>query len=266
MTLTKDYHETAPDRIRCERGYRQSLLAWAVARLIAGEVKVARIGMRDYVVGAVGFERLSVLAGESPQHLEQVFGADEGLSAGDLFEVIVLLAQHEDLHFELGGYLERFGEPGRWDHFARLGRKVRSRWWRLRDFRERRRLRSNNVLTVDYHEGVQDRIRRERKSRKYVLKGCVEHLILGEVEIARFRLRDYVIGAVGFERFGAMAGESPQRLEQVFATEGALRTGELFEMIVLLAQHEGVDRELSDYLDDFTDVGKHSTQADHGAG
>ncbi len=265
MTLTSDYHETAQDQIRREPGHRQLLLAGAVARLIAGEIGVAKITMRDYVVATVGFESLGVMTGESPQHLEQVFAADEGLRAGDLFEKIVLLAHHEDMHLELGGYLERFGsEPSRWDHFARLGRKVRARWWYLMDFKERKCRRRDNVCTVDYHEGVQDRIRRDRKIRKYVLKGCVEHLILGEVEIARFRLHTYIIGAVGFERLGAMTGESPQHLEQVFNTEGGLTTGYLFEKVVLLAQHQGVDHVLSDYLDKFTDVGKHSAYVDHG--
>ncbi|MCY4068976.1 MAG: hypothetical protein OXE79_07725 [Acidimicrobiaceae bacterium] len=255
MTLTKDYREAVQGRVRCEPGHRQVLLAGSVARLIAGEAGVARIEMSDHIMATVGFERLGALTGESPQRLEQMFAGDEGLRAGELFEMIVLLAQHEGLHLGLAGYLESFGgEPGQWDHFARLRRKIRARWWRFRDSKERRRRRRNNVLTGDYHEIIQKRIRRDRKIRKHILNGCVEHLILGEVEIARGSLRDYVIGAVGFERLGALAGESPQRLEQQFETEGGLRTGELFEKLVLLAQHEGVAHVLSDYLDDFTEI------------
>ncbi len=256
MALTRGYHETVQDQISCEPGHRQLLLAGAVARLIAGEVGAAKITMCDYVIATVGFESLGAMTGESPQHLEQMFGAEGGLQAGDLFEMIVLLAQHEGLHLGLGAYLEGFGgEPSRWDHFARLGRKVRSRWWYLSDFKERKRRRRDNVLTVDYDEISQNLIRRNRKIRKHILNSCVEHLILGEVTIARFSLRDYIISTVGFERLGALTGESSQHLEQAFNTEGGLTTGYLFEMIVLLAQHQGVDHELSDYLDGFAEVG-----------
>ncbi len=252
MTLTRDYHEIAPERIRCETARRQVLLAGVVARLITGEVGVARVKMRDYVSGTVGFERLSAVTGESTQHLEQMFSPEGDLSTGDLFEKVVLLAQHEGLHLGLAGYLDRFGEPGRWDHFAKLGRKVRAKWWYLLDFKQRRQRRRDHVLTVEYHECAQEHIRRDRKYRKYVLKGCVELLILGEVEITRFRLRDYIIGAVGFESLGAMTGESPQHLEQVFNTKGGLTTGYLFEKVVLLAHHQGVAHELSNYLDEFS--------------
>ena len=111
------------------------------------------------------------------------------------------------------------------------------------------------VLTTDYSETVQDRIRRDPGIRKYVLMGCAEHLILGEVVVARSRLRDYVIGAVGFERLGAMTGEPPQRLEQRFGPEGEPRAGDLFEAIVLLARHEGVHLEMGAYLERFVVAG-----------
>jgi len=81
------------------------------------------------------------------------------------------------------------------------------------------------ALTTDRSETVQDRIRRDPGIRKYVLIGCVEHLILGEVEVARSRLRGYVTGVVGFEGLGAMIGESPQRLEQRLGAEGELQAG-----------------------------------------
>ncbi|MYK74865.1 MAG: hypothetical protein F4017_09795 [Acidimicrobiaceae bacterium] len=78
---------------------------------------------------------------------------------------------------------------------------------------------------------------------------------MGEDVAARIRLRDYVIGAVGFERLGAMTGESLQRLEQRFGAEGELRAGNLFETIVLLAQHEGVHLEMGAYLEKFVEAG-----------
>ncbi len=253
MTLTREYQEAVKERIGCEPAHRQVLLAGVVARLIAGEVGVACVRMRDYVIGTVGFERLSAVTGESTQHLEQMFSTEGDLSAGELFEKVVLLAQHEDLHLGLAGYLDRFGEPGRWDHFAKLGRKVRVKWCYLLDFRERRQRRRDHVLTGDVDEIFQEMIRRDRKIRKHFLLGCVESLILGEVEIAKYCLLDYIIGVVGFDGLGAMTGESPQHLEQVFNTKGGLTTGYLFEKVVLLAHHQGVAHELSNYLDEFSD-------------
>ena len=110
------------------------------------------------------------------------------------------------------------------------------------------------ALTADQSETVQDRIRRDPAIRRFVLMGCVEHLILGEAVVARSRLRDYVIGAVGFERLGAMTGEPPQRLEQMFGSEGEPRVGDLFEILVLLAHHEGVHLEMGAYLEKFVEA------------
>ena len=252
MTLTRGHRETVQDRIRRDPQYRQLLLAGAVARLLEGEIGVARIRMRDYVVAIVGLERPGAMTDASPRHLERTFGAEGAPRAGDLFETIVLLAQQEGVHLELGAYLERFGEEtSPWRHVRRLFRSVGA--WR-RDFRQRKHRRREGVLTLDYHEGVQERIRRDRKSRKHVLIGCVEHLILGEIGLARIRMRDYIIGAVGFERLGAMTGESPQCLEHLFGDEGGPRAGDLFETIVLLAQHEGVHLELGAYMEKFAGV------------
>ena len=271
MTLTRNYHEAVKERIGCELAHRQVLLAGVVARLIAGEVGVARVKMRDYVIGTVGFERLGEITGDLPQRLEQMFSAEGDLSTGDLFEKVVLLAQHEDLHLGLAGYLDRFGEPGRWDHFAKLGRKVRAKWWYLLDFKQRRQRRRDHVLTGDVDEIFQEMIRRNRKIRKHFLISSVESLILGEVEIARRKLHTYIIGAVGFESLGAMTGESPQHLEQAFNTKGGLTTGYLFDKVVLLAHHQGVEQKLSNYLDAFSDhIDEHGEApihwfyADHG--
>jgi len=92
-------------------------------------------------------------------------------------------------------------------------------------------------------------------SSAQLLAGAVARLIAGEVGAAKFTMCDYAIATVGFESLGALTGESPQHLEQVFDTEGGLTTGYLFEMVVLLAQHQDVDHELSNYLDGFAEVG-----------
>ena len=253
MALTTDHSETLQDRIRRDPAIRKHVLMGCVEHLILGEDTAAGSRLRDYVVGAVGFERLGAMTGESPQRLEQRFGAEGELRAGDLFETIVLLAHHEGAHLEMGAYIEEFGEESsRMRHVMRLFRKA-SAWWR--EYRGRWRRRRDMVLTADHRETAQDRIRRDPAIRKHVLMGCVEHLILGEDTAAGSRLRDYVVGAVGFERLGAMTGESLQRLEQRFGAEGELRAGNLFETIVLLAQHEGVHLEMGAYLEKFVEAG-----------
>ena len=97
MALTSDYHETVQDRIRCDPEFREYLLNGGVERLLAGEIAVARIILRDYIIATVGFDRLGAVMGESPESLERMLGPEGDLSAGDLLEVIACTLRHQRL-------------------------------------------------------------------------------------------------------------------------------------------------------------------------
>lgn len=101
------------------------------------------------------------------------------------------------------------------------------------------------VLTHDHHETVQARARRDPEFREALLKEAAQCLLAGEVGVVRILLRDCIIATVGFEQLGAMAGESPENLAQMFGPAGTPLADDLYEVIALLAQHEGVRLEMS---------------------
>jgi DNA-binding phage protein len=95
-------------------------------------------------------------------------------------------------------------------------------------------------FTHDFHETVQDRLRRDPEFRECVLAGGVESLLTGEIEVARITLRDYVLATVGFEKLGIMTGRSAESVYRMFDPEGDPRAGDLFEVIPSLLRHEGL--------------------------
>ena len=97
MALTSDYHEIVQDRIRSDPEFRELMLSGTVECLLAGEIAVARIKLRDYVIATVGFDRLGALMGRSSESLERMLGSEGAPSAGDLMEVIACTLRAEGL-------------------------------------------------------------------------------------------------------------------------------------------------------------------------
>ena len=106
MALTSDYHEIVQARVRRDPEFREARLKEAVQCLLAGEVGVVRILLRDQVIATVGFEQLGVMTGRSSETLTQMFGPDGDPLASDLFEVIALLAQHDGVRLEMSALRE----------------------------------------------------------------------------------------------------------------------------------------------------------------
>ena len=101
------------------------------------------------------------------------------------------------------------------------------------------------VLTHDHRETVQAHVHRDPEFREARLREAFQCLLDGEAGVVRILLRDCIVATVGFEQLGAMTGESPENLAQMFGPEGAPRSGDLFEVVTVLAQHEGVHLAIS---------------------
>ena len=97
MALTSDYYEIVQARIRRDPEFRECLLNGTVESLLAGEIAVARIKLRDYVIATVGFEQLGAVTGRSSESLERMLGSEGAPSAGDLLEVIACTLRYEGL-------------------------------------------------------------------------------------------------------------------------------------------------------------------------
>ena len=97
MGLTHDFRETVQDRLRRDPEFRECVLAGGVESLLTGEVGVAKMSLRDYIIVTVGFEELGVMTGRSAESVTHMFGPEGDPPASDLFEVIACLLRHEGL-------------------------------------------------------------------------------------------------------------------------------------------------------------------------
>ena len=65
MPLTRDFRETVPARAQREPAFREGLLKEGVECLLAGDVDVGEILLRDYIEVTIGFEGLGSPKGSS---------------------------------------------------------------------------------------------------------------------------------------------------------------------------------------------------------
>ncbi len=101
------------------------------------------------------------------------------------------------------------------------------------------------ALTRDHKETVHARARRDPEFRGYLLTGGFEHLLAGEVGVAKMSLRDYIIVTVGFEKLGVMTGRSAGSVTHMFGPEGDPPASDLFAVIACLLRHEGLAVQVS---------------------
>ena len=101
------------------------------------------------------------------------------------------------------------------------------------------------ALTRDHKETVHARARRDPEFRGYLLTGGFEHLLAGDVGVAKMSLRDYIIVTVGFEKLGVMTGRPAESVTHMFGPEGDPRASDLFEVIACLLRHEGLAVQVS---------------------
>jgi hypothetical protein len=66
----------------------------------------------------------------------------------------------------------------------------------------------------------------------------------GEVEVGKTLLRNYVIARLGFDELGRLTGKAPQSLTRMLSRTGNPQARNLFEVIRVLQEHEGVQTEM----------------------
>lgn len=101
MPLTRDFKETVQERAARDPAFREELLKEGVECLLAGDVDVGKIVLRDYINATIGFEELGLLTNKSPKSLMRMFGPDGNPHARNLFEVISRIQQHEGVQLEV---------------------------------------------------------------------------------------------------------------------------------------------------------------------
>ncbi len=101
MTLTKSHRETVQERIKSDPAFRRGMLSEAVEVLIAGEIAVAKLVLRDYIHATIGFPKLAAGTRIHVKTLHQMLGPHGNPTASNLFEIIGYLQLAEGVRFEV---------------------------------------------------------------------------------------------------------------------------------------------------------------------
>ena len=99
-------------------------------------------------------------------------------------------------------------------------------------------------LTRDFKETVQARARRDPAFREGLLKEGIECLLAGEVEAGKIILRDYINATIGFKELGALTKKPTKSLMRMFGPTGNPQARNLFQIISLIQQYQGVQLEV----------------------
>ena len=96
------------------------------------------------------------------------------------------------------------------------------------------------VLTRDFKETVQARVRRDPAFRKALFIEGVEAFLAGDIETGKAVLRDCINATVGFGGVAKAVKRSPKSLMRMLGPNGNPQAQNLFEIIAFLQQEEGV--------------------------
>ncbi len=95
------------------------------------------------------------------------------------------------------------------------------------------------VLTRDFRETVQARVKREPAFARALLQEAMQLFIDGDVEAGRSILRDYINATVGFEKLARATNTSPKSLMRMFSEKGNPTASNLFSVIAALQTKTG---------------------------
>jgi hypothetical protein len=89
-------------------------------------------------------------------------------------------------------------------------------------------------------ENIQDRVQRDAKFRKELLREDLETMFSGEITLGKTILRDYINATVGFRERSPKLHTPPKSLMLMFSPTGKSRASNLFEIVSFLPHREGV--------------------------
>jgi DNA-binding phage protein len=95
-------------------------------------------------------------------------------------------------------------------------------------------------LTRDFKETIRDRVQRDARFRKELLREGLEAMLSGEITLAKTILRDYINATVGFTGLAEATHIPPKSLMRMFSAAGNPRAANLFEIVSVLQRREGV--------------------------
>ena len=95
MPLSRSFSETVREQMEGSPQFRRELLKGAIVCMHEGDLQTAKVVLRDYINGSIGFVRLAEALGRSPKSLMRMLSATGNPQMSNLFEVTGYLQKHE---------------------------------------------------------------------------------------------------------------------------------------------------------------------------
>ena len=99
-------------------------------------------------------------------------------------------------------------------------------------------------LTKSFKDTIKTRVLRDPEFRADLLKESIECLLSGDTATGKIMLRDYINATIGFEGLAELTGKSSKSLMRMFGPGGNPRANNLFSIIGMLQEKEGIHLEV----------------------
>jgi len=90
MPLTRSFRESIMEELR-DKDYRRAFLREAISDMLAGNLDSAKMVLREYINGTVGFMNLGEALGRSPKSLMRMLSQEGNPHARNLLELVAYL-------------------------------------------------------------------------------------------------------------------------------------------------------------------------------
>lgn len=95
-------------------------------------------------------------------------------------------------------------------------------------------------ITRNFKETVQARALKDKKFREGILRESIECMLSGDIKTGKALLRDYINATIGFEKLSRLTHKDSKSLMRMFSVTGNPTANNLFEVIHILQEKEGV--------------------------
>jgi len=105
---------------------------------------------------------------------------------------------------------------------------------------------AQTTLTLDtLRERVRSRIRTDEAFGEAIFSEAIEVLLANDMPTARSVLFDFIEATIGFEELALQSRIEADMLRDMFGPHGDPSAGDLFRVLAILQQHQGIQLEVS---------------------
>jgi hypothetical protein len=95
-------------------------------------------------------------------------------------------------------------------------------------------------LTRKFKDTIRERAIQDTEYRESLLRESINNLLIGDMLTGKSILRNYINATIGFKELGKFMHSSPKSLMRMLSPQGNPTAANLFGMIQVLAEKEGV--------------------------